>query len=150
MSLTKYTNRLVPRHDFDVLAGRMNRIFGDAAPANVVQGSGWLPTASVQEFDNELVLSVELPGVGEDSLDIALENNVLTISGEKRAEHETGSEGKYHLLERTFGAFRRVFRLPGTVRADAITAELENGLLTVRLPKAEEARARKIKVGRRA
>lgn len=150
MSLIKYTNRLAPWPDFDLLAGRVNRIFGDATPAAVVQGPRWLPAASVQEFDHELVLVVELPGVEEDSLEIALENNVLTISGEKRETRDTESKGKYHVLERTFGAFRRTFRLPGTVRAETISAELENGLLTVRLPKAEEARTRKIEVSRKS
>lgn len=150
MSLTKSTNRLAPWHDLDVLAGRMNRLFGDPVPRIVVQGSGWTPAASVQEFDEELVLSVELPGVAEDSLEIDVERNVLTISGEKRADRESESEGKYHVLERAFGAFRRAFRLPGTIDADAITADLRNGVLTVRLPKAETARARKIEVVRSA
>lgn len=149
MSLTQYTNRLVPEpHSL------LERILGPSAPANVVRGIGWIPAASIQELDNELVLALELPGVAEDSIEIALENNVLTIFGEKGAEkgaeRETDSEGKYLVLERSFGAFRRTFRLPGTVRADAITAELQNGLLTVRLPKAEEARTRKIEVRQRA
>lgn len=150
MSLIKYTNRLAPWPDFDVLAGRMNRILGDATPANVVHGTGWSPAASVQELDNEFVLTIEVPGVAEDSLEIALENNVLTISGEKRNERGADPEGKHHLSERSFGAFRRAFRLPGTVRAEAISADLENGLLTLRLPKAEQARTRKIEVGRRS
>ena len=148
MSLTQYTNRLVPEpHSL------LERILGPSAPANVVRGIGWIPAASIQELDNELVLALELPGVAEDSIEIALENNVLTIFGEKSAEKgaepETDSEGKYLVLERSFGTFRRTFRLPGTVRADAITAELQNGLLTVRLPKAEEARTRKIEVRQR-
>lgn len=150
MSLIKYTNRLAPWHDLDVLAGRVNRIFGDAAPANVVPRPSWFPAASVQEFDEEFVLAVELPGVDEDSLEISLENNVLTISGEKRERREPESQSKYHLLERTFGAFHRAVRLPGTVRAEAIAAELENGLLTLRFPKPEEARTRKIEVSRRS
>lgn len=150
MSLIKYTNRLAPWHDLDVLASRVNRIFGDAAPANVHQRPSWFPAASVQEFDTEFVLAVELPGVDEDSLEINLENNVLTISGEKRERRGPESEGKYHLLERTFGAFHRAVRLPSTARAEAVTAELENGLLTLRLPKAEEARTRKIEVSLRS
>lgn len=153
MSLTQYTNRLVPESH-----SLLERILGPSAPTSVVRGIGWIPAASIQEFDNELVLALELPGVAEDSIEIALENNVLTIFGEKGAEkgtekgaeRETDSEGKYLVLERSFGTFRRTFRLPGTVRADAITAELQNGLLTVRLPKAEEARTRKIEVRQRA
>lgn len=146
MSPTTCTNRLAPRPGSEALA---DLLFG-RTPTSVVRGSSWFPAASVQEFDNEFVLAVELPGVGEESIEIAVENNVLAVSGEKRAEHEAESEGKHHLQERAFGAFRRTFRMPGTVRADAISAELENGILTLRLPKAEEARARKIEVSRRA
>ena len=87
----------------------------------------------------------------EDSVEITLENNVLTISGEKREAREEGEpSGKYHLVERTFGAFRRSFTLPRTVRADGITADFDHGLLTVRLPKADEAVSRKIEVARRS
>ena len=87
----------------------------------------------------------------EDSVEIDLVNNVLTISGEKRDTREGGeSGGKFHLVERTFGSFRRSFTLPRTVRADGITADFDNGLLTARLPKAEEAVGRKIEVGRRS
>ena len=76
---------------------------------------------------------------------------MLTISGEKRGSREEGEPGgKYHLVERSFGSFRRSFTLPRTVRADGITADFENGLLTVRLPKAEEAVSRKIEVSRRS
>ena len=150
MSLIKYTNRLSPWPELDVLAlaSRANRIFGDAMPADVGRGADWTPVVSVQEFDNEFVLAVELPGVDENSLEIAIENNVLTISGEKRTEREAESEGKHHVAERSFGAFRRAFRLPGAVRTEAVAAELDNGLLTLRLPKAEQARTRKIEVSR--
>ena len=86
----------------------------------------------------------------EDAVEITLENNVLTISGEKRESREEGEEGgKYHLVERGFGSFRRSFTLPRTVRGEGITAGFDNGLLTVRLPKAEEAVSRKIEVARR-
>ncbi len=86
----------------------------------------------------------------EDAVEIDLENNVLTISGEKTESREEGeASGKFHLVERSFGSFRRSFTLPRTIRADAITAEVDNGVLTVRLPKADEALSRKIEISRR-
>lgn len=150
MSQITCTNRLAPRRTADPLADILDQVLGPPMPTRVVRGSGWIPAVSVEEFDKALVLAVELPGVGDESIEVAVENNVLTISGEKRAEDEAESPGKRHVQERAFGDFRRAFRLPGTVRADAISAELENGVLTLRLPKAAEARARKIEVSRRA
>lgn len=151
MSLTRHNSRLGPWADLDLLANRMNRIFTDSGFGNLTYGSNWVPAVSVEERDREILLTAELPGMTEDSVEIALENNVLTISGEKRDAREEGEpSGKYHLVERSFGAFRRSFTLPRTVRADGITAGFDHGLLTVRLPKAEEAVSRKIEVARRS
>ena len=86
-------------------------------------------------------------------MEISLENNVLTISGEKRESREEGEAGgKFHLVERSFGSFHRSFTLPRTIRAEGITAEFDNGLLNVRLPKADEAlsgRSEELEVSRR-
>ncbi len=151
MSLIKHTNRFVPWNDIDVLANRMNRLFSDSGPGNLTYASNWAPPVSVEEKGGEILLTAELPGMAEDAVEINLENNVLTISGEKHESREEGEQGgKYHLVERSFGSFRRSFTLPRTVRADGITADFENGLLTVRLPKAEEAVSRKIEVSRRS
>ena len=150
MSLIKHTNRSTPWNDLDVLANRMNRIFGDSGFGNPTYGANCVPPVSVEERSDEILLTAELPGMSGDAVEISLENNVLTISGEKtesRDEGETG--GKFHLVERSFGSFRRSFTLPRTVRADGITAEFDNGLLLVRLPKADEALSRKIEVSRR-
>jgi len=110
---------------------------------------GWAPAFGVEERDHEIELTGELPGVALEDIEIHLENNVLTVSGEKREVRDVGGEGterKPRLMERRFGRFIRSFTLPRTVQAEAITADLENGVLKVRLPKAEEARARKIEV----
>lgn len=110
---------------------------------------GWAPAFGVEERDHEIELTGELPGVALEDVEINLENNVLTISGEKRDARDAageGTESKRHLMERSFGRFSRSFTLPRTVQAEAITADLENGVLKVRLPKAEEARTRKIEV----
>ena len=150
MSLIKHTNRFAPWNDIDVLANRMNRLFSDSGLGNLTYASKWAPPVSVEEKGGEILLTAELPGMAEDAVEIDLENNVLTISGEKQESREEGEQGgKYHLVERSFGSFRRSFTLPRTVRADGITADFENGLLTVRLPKAEEAVSRKIEVSRR-
>ncbi len=150
MSLVKYARRPSLGHSFDLLANRMNRLFEDAELGHLTYGSNWVPAVSVEEKEGELLLTAELPGMNETSVKINLENNVLTISGEKRDGREEGEDGgKYHLVERSFGTFRRSFTLPRTVRADAITADFENGLLTIRLPKAKEARSREIKVARK-
>lgn len=147
MSLTKHGNRLSPWADLDLLANRMNRIFTESGSGNLTCGTTRVPAVSVEERDREVLLTAELPGMTEDSVEITLENNVLTISGEKREAREEGEpSGKYHLVERSFGAFRRSFILPRTVRADGITADFDHGLLTVRLPKAEEAVSRRIEV----
>jgi HSP20 family protein len=151
MSLIKYTNRLSPWNDLDIFANRMGRLFNDTGLGNLTHAASWVPPVSVEERGNEILLTAELPGMAEDSVEIDLENNVLTISGEKRESREEGEPGgRYHLVERGFGSFRRSFTLPRTVRADGITADFENGLLTVRLPKAEEAVSKKIEVSRRS
>jgi len=150
MSLTKHTYRTAPWNDLDVLANRMNRIFGDSSFGNLTYGANWVPPVSVEERNGEILLTAELPGMTGNEVEINLENNVLTISGEKTEAREEGQpSGKFHLVERSFGSFRRSFTLPRTIRADAITAEVDNGLLTVRLPKADEALSRKIEISRR-
>jgi len=151
MSLTKHNHRLSPWADLDVLANRMHRAFSDSGLGNLTYGANWVPPVSVEERGDEILLTAELPGMTEDSVEITLENNVLTISGEKRETREEGEPGgKYHLVERSFGAFRRSFTLPRTVRGEGITADFDNGLLLVRMPKAEEALSRKIEVSSRA
>ena len=150
MSLTKHTYRPLSWNHLDAFANRMNRIFGDTDFGNLTYASDRVPPVSVEERTDEILLTAELPGMTEDQVEISLENNVLTISGEKRDSREEGEAGgKFHLVERTFGSFRRSFTLPRTIRAEGITAEFDNGLLNVRLPKADEALSRKIEVSRR-
>ena len=103
------------------------------------------PEADVVEAENEIRVTVELPGMRSEDIDLDLENNVLTISGEKkeerREEHET-----WHLSERRYGKFSRSFVLPRDVEPDQIQARFDNGVLNVTIPKSEKARRRRIEV----
>lgn len=103
--------------------------------------------AEVLETGDSVQFNIEVPGVRPEDLDITLENNVLTISGEKKQEHEEGgSDSDYRLVERRYGRFQRSFAVPPTVRSESCEARYDNGVLTVRLPKAEEAKPRRIRV----
>ena len=105
----------------------------------------WAPAVDVEETADELVLRAEVPGLSRDDIEVELEDGVLTIQGEKKYEKkEENAQGL--LYERRWGTFNRRFTLPRAVAADGITADLHNGILTVRVPKAEEAKGRKIEV----
>ncbi len=108
-------------------------------------GIEWEPAVDISDRDDELVLSAELPGMKPEDIDIEVENNVLTIRGEKKEERERKEEERY-VYERQYGTFTRSFTLPRTVDPERITARFENGVLTIRMPKVEEARGRRIDV----
>ena len=146
MAITRYSFRN-PWHELDQLTSRLGNVFGGdfPAPAN---GGNWLPAVNVEERGDELVLTAEVPGMTRDDIDIELENNVLTISGEKSHEAEEKDEDKrYHVWERRYGSFQRSFTLPRTVRPEDIAADYSDGILTVRMPKAPEAKSRRIQIG---
>lgn len=143
MALIKHISHPNPWQDL-IFGGEDNFGFGEAF-RRVARTAPWVPSASVEEQEERLVIALEVPGVSEDSVEIALENNILTISGEKQQE-KAETEGKFHIRERSFGSFRRTFHLPRTIRFQDITADMANGVLTIRLPKAEEARVRMIQV----
>jgi len=105
----------------------------------------WTPAVDIAEHDDQYVVKVELPGVSKDEVKITLESNILTIRGEKKQEKETKKEN-YHRVERSYGSFQRSFTLPTTVKSDKIDASYNNGVLTVALPKAEEAKPKQIEV----
>jgi len=105
----------------------------------------WTPAVDIAEHENEYVVNVELPGVNKDDVKITLESNILTIRGEKKEEKEAKKEN-YHRIERSYGAFQRSFNLPTTVKSDKIDAVYNNGVLSISLPKAEEAKPKRIEV----
>jgi HSP20 family protein len=106
------------------------------------------PETDVVETEKEIRVVTEMPGLKPDDVEVDVENNVLTIRGEKREERTEGEAGgKYHLAERRYGTFARSFVLPRDVDAERIEAGFEHGVLTVRIPKSERAQRRRIQVG---
>jgi HSP20 family protein len=127
---------------------QVNRLFEDAFFRGRTGESAltsWSPAVDIYETPEELVVKADLPDLKEKELDIRVENNTLTIRGERKFE-QTVSEDNYLRVERTYGSFNRSFSLPSTVNADAVTAEYRNGVLTVHLPKREESKPKQIKV----
>jgi len=105
----------------------------------------WTPPVDIYETDNEVVVRADLPGIDQRDLDIRLENNVLTLKGERKMEQEV-KEDNYHRIESAYGTFVRSFTLPAIVEEDKIKAEYKNGVLKIVLPKKEQAKPRQIKV----
>jgi HSP20 family protein len=145
MAITRYTYAN-PWRELDHLTNRLSRMF-DGANGTAMANGTWTPAVSVEETENELVLTAELPGLKPEDVDIQLENNVLTIRGQKQEERkEEDEQRRIHVWERSWGTFARSFTLPRTVKGDDISAHFEDGLLRVRMPKAPEARSRRIQV----
>jgi len=140
--------KMTPWSDFERMQNRLRRMFESPFDSDFFTESvGWSPAVEVSETDDELTVTVELPGMGRDDVEIDLENNVLTIRGEKSSEtEEEDKEKKMHVWERRYGSFHRSFTLPRSVDADQVKAEFRDGLLKVRLPKMEQARGKKIAI----
>lgn len=130
--------------EFGDIARRFNRVF-DLEPEGGEMFSGWYPVVDIFDKGNELVLQAELAGVKKEEIDIRVENNVLLLHGERKREHEMKEE-QYYRSERSYGAFTRSFTLPATVDPKKIEASFKDGILTVRMPKVEEAKPRHIDV----
>jgi HSP20 family protein len=128
----------------------MNRLFNTFFDTPTGGGNGgaarrWVPSMDLVETDEHFVLRADLPGVAEEDVAIELEDNVLTVSGERKAEHEEKREGFYR-MERSFGTFRRSLALPEGIDADAIAARFDRGVLEVRIPKPEQHKPRKVQI----
>jgi HSP20 family protein len=139
--------RLAPFRGFSTLQDQVNRLF-NASLSNQGDESAlttWAPSVDIYETPNELVVKADLPDMNEADIDVHVENNLLTIRGERKFEKSV-SEENYLRVERTFGTFSRSFSLPNTVNAESIHAEYKNGVLTVNLPKREESKPRQVKV----
>lgn len=137
---TLWNDLFSTRRDLDRI---MDQVFTGTYPA----ATGFTPAVDVRETEDEIRVMAELPGLEPADVDVSIENNVLTISGEKKHEVEEGEEDSpFHLIERRYGRFERSFTLPRTVDADSISARFLNGVLTVTLPKAETAKPRRVQI----
>jgi HSP20 family protein len=146
--------RWEPVRELNSLQHEMNRLFsaffdtpgvgaGDGESGPVTR---WLPAMDLIETDNEFVLRADLPGLSEDDINVELEGNVLTISGERKAEHEARKDGFYR-LERAYGKFQRSLTLPEGVDGDNVTANFDRGVLEVRIPKPAERKPHHVTIG---
>jgi HSP20 family protein len=139
-----------PIRDFSVLQNQMNRLFEDVmgtlpGESNGRGNTNWVPLADIYEDDNDLIVRAELPGVDPKMVDVRVENNVLTIRGERPFEQKVEQEN-YHRLERSYGTFSRAFTLPATIDANKIRAEYRDGILNLTLPKSEKAKPKRIQI----
>ena len=136
-----------PSREVDSLQGEVNRVFdaffGGGAGAATRR---WVPAVDLAETDDSLLLRMDLPGLDEDDVSIEIRDGVLTVSGERRAEHEQKSEG-YQRIERSFGSFSRSLNLPDGVAPDKVEAGFDKGVLEIRVPKPEERKPHRVQIG---
>jgi HSP20 family protein len=138
-----------PFRDLVTLREKMNRLFEDAFTSRGEErdliASTWTPAVDIYETENELILSAEIPGIDEKDVEIKVEDNTLSIKGERKFEKETKEEN-YHRIERSYGSFYRSFTLPNYIDQDKIQAVHENGVLKITMPKKTELKPRKVKI----
>ena len=143
--------RWEPFRELATLQNEMNRLFNTAFDAPAAGGNGgtaprrWMPAMDLVESDDSFVLRADLPGLSEGDIKIEVEDNVLTLSGERKSEREEKNEG-YYRVERASGSFQRSLTLPEGVDPEGIRASFENGVLEVRVPKPEQRKPRKVTI----
>ena len=141
--------RFDPFRDLAVLQDRMNRLFNEVYTPRqsdeLMNRGTWTPAVDIYEVDGALVIKAELPDMRREDIDVSVENSTLTIRGERKLDSEIKQEN-FHRIERAYGSFVRSFSLPNTVDASKIAGEYKNGVLTVKLPVREEAKARQIQI----
>jgi HSP20 family protein len=140
-------NRWEPFRGTSTLQEQVNRLFGNVLERGAEESNltSWAPAVDIYETEHELVVKADLPEVDAKELDIRVENNLLTIRGERKFEKKV-NEDNYLRVERAYGSFSRSFSLASTVNAEAIKADYQNGVLTLTIPKREEAKPKQIKV----
>jgi HSP20 family protein len=147
MSIIKWD----PFRDLLTFREKMNRLFEETfslwgEEKELISGT-WSPAVDIYETENEVVLTAELPGMEEKDIQLKIEDNNLVLKGERKFEKETKEEN-YHRIERAYGSFYRSFTIPPAVDRGKITAEYENGILKVRMPKKAETKPKEIKITR--
>jgi len=145
MGITRYD----PFRDLRTLQEEVNRLFSSNLSRSFgdegIGRGAWTPTVDIYENKDQIVFEAELPGMNREDFELTIENNVLTLRGERKFEkHDEGDN--YHRVERAYGSFTRSFTLPQTVAAENATAEYKNGVLRVVLQKREEVKARRIEI----
>ncbi|MFN2576113.1 MAG: Hsp20/alpha crystallin family protein [Pyrinomonadaceae bacterium] len=145
MSVVRYD----PFRDLRTLQEEVNRLFTGSVPRafddeSIARGA-WSPSVDIYENKEQIVLEAELPGMNREDFDLSVENNVITLRGQRQFEKKDESDN-YHRVERSYGSFTRSFTLPNTVSAQGATAEYRNGVLRVTLPKREETKAHRIEI----
>jgi HSP20 family protein len=141
--------RWEPFREFSTLQDRMNRLFresfSDPGRDESLVASSFAPAVDVYEDEHNVTLKIEVPGIDEKDIDIRVENNLLTVHGERKIEKEEKEEN-YRRVERQYGSFTRTFTLPNTVDTDNVQASYDKGVLKINLPKKAEAKPKQIKV----
>ncbi len=135
-------------HDLMSMQREINRLFDGFFREGTEEdafSSVWAPAVDVTEQDDAYVVNVELPGVNKDDVKIVMENNVLTIRGEKKQKNDE-TKGNIHRIERSYGSFQRSFTIPTTIRSEKIDANFKDGVLSVTLPKDEGSKPKQIEV----
>lgn len=147
MNVSASLSRWDPFRDMSKAQEQMNRFLEDAFLRRTSDSSltTWAPEVDIHETGDALVLEADLPGMEEKDLDVRVENNTLTIRGDRKFEKKV-SEENYLRVERSYGSFSRSFSLPHTFDAESVQADYRNGVLTIRVPKREEAKPRQVKV----
>jgi len=143
MAITRWD----PFREVVALQNRLNSVFGNISNEtdNPLTTASFVPAVDVYEDDKKVVLKLEVPGIEEKDLDVRVENNTLTVKGERKFDKEEKEEN-FHRIERRYGSFYRAFTLPSTVDAENVDAKYENGVLKIELNKKPEAQPKQIKV----
>jgi HSP20 family protein len=147
MAITRWE----PYRDLLALQNRMNSIFQDFSHSNnpgegdLVTAAGFVPPVDIYEDENKLVLKVEIPGMRQEDLDVRMENNTLTVKGERSFQTEEKEEN-FHRVERRYGTFYRAFTVPNTINPESIKAEYDAGVLRIELHKRPESKPKQIRV----
>ena len=143
--------RWEPLREMATLQNEMNRLFGTFfdTPTTAMSGNGgvrrWVPAMDLVEGEDHFVLRADLPGLGEEDVNLEVEDRTLTLSGERKSEQTEKGEGFYR-LERASGSFSRSLTLPEGIDADAITATFDKGVLEVRIPKPEQIKPKRVEI----
>jgi HSP20 family protein len=142
--------RWEPFREFSTLQDRMNRLFresfSEGGRDEALITSRFAPAVDVYENEQKVTLKIEVPGIDEKDIDVRLENNTLTVHGERKIEKEEKEEN-YRRVERQYGSFTRTFNLPNTVDSEHVSANYDKGVLNITLPKKAEAKPKQIKIG---